>query len=142
VTRPIPTLTPETAPFFTGGRDGKLLIYRCRDCKYWSHPPVPRCPACLSAEVGPEPSSGRGTVASFTVNWHPWHAAFPPPYVIALVELDEQPGLRLTTNLVNCTVGDVGVGMPVLVSFEPVGDTGDIYLPVFEPEAGAQEAGR
>jgi uncharacterized protein len=141
--RPLPTLTPETIPFFTGGRHGELLVYRCGDCRYWLHPPAPRCPECLSANVGPELASGHGTVASFTVNWHPWHPAFPPPYVIALVELDEQPGLRLTTNLVNCPVGDVQVGIPVAVAFE---QTGDIYLPVFTPEGGrqsdGQEAGR
>ena len=133
VRRPVPTLTPETTPFFTAGRRGELLIYRCGGCGYWSHPPAPRCPECLSANVGPEPASGRGTVASFTVNWHPWHPAFPPPYVIALVELAEQPGLRVTTNLVRCAAGDVRVGMPVAVAFERAGD---IYLPVFAPESG------
>lgn len=135
--RPLPTLTPETFPFFTGGRHGELLIYRCGDCKYWSHPPAPRCPECLSATMGPEPASGHGTVASFTVNWHPWHPAFPPPYVIAIVELAEQPGLRLTTSLVNCAVDGVRVGMPVMVTFEPAGD---IYLPVFGPGSSGRQA--
>lgn len=137
--RPLPTLTPETIPFFTGGRHGELLIYRCGDCKYWSHPPAPRCPECLSANVGPELASGHGTVASFTVNWHPWHPAFPPPYVIAIVELAEQPRLRLTTNLVNCAVDGVRIGMPVVVAFERAGN---IYLPVFEPESSGRQANR
>jgi uncharacterized OB-fold protein len=133
----VPALTPETTPFFTGGRDGELLICRCGDCGYWSHPPTPRCPACLSSSVGPQRASGRGTLASFTVNWHPWHPAFPPPYVIAIVELDEQPGLRLTTNLVGCPPEAARVGLPVQVAFERAGQ---VWLPVFTPQAPVEGA--
>jgi hypothetical protein len=50
--------------------------------------------------------------------------------VIALVELVEQPGLRLTTNLVNVDAASVRSGMDVQVHFEPVDD---VWLPLFEP---------
>ena len=54
------------------------------------------------------------------------------PYVIGLVELVEQPGLRLTTNIVNCPPDKLAIGMPLKVVFETVND--DIALPLFEPE--------
>jgi uncharacterized OB-fold protein len=59
---------------------------------------------------------------------------FDAPYVVALVELEEQPGLRLTTNIVGCQVDDVTIGMPVVVEFE---DRGDVSLPQFGPARGA-----
>lgn len=50
------------------------------------------------------------------------------PYVIALVELDEQENLRLTTNLVDCDPESVRIGDRVSVRFT---QCGDIYLPLF-----------
>ena len=69
---------------------------------------------------------------TFTVNRHTYRPEVPPPYVVALVELDEQPGLRLTTNVVNCHVDEVEIGMRVRVVFERAGD--DVWVPVFEPD--------
>jgi uncharacterized OB-fold protein len=53
----------------------------------------------------------------------------PPPYVIALVELDEQPALRLMTNIVNCEPADVAIGARVRVVFE---HHDDVWIPLFE----------
>ncbi len=52
---------------------------------------------------------------TFTVNHQPWMPGPEPPYVVAIVELPEQDGLRLTTNIVNCAPDDVRIGMPVQV---------------------------
>jgi uncharacterized OB-fold protein len=53
------------------------------------------------------------------------------PYTTVVVELDDQPSLRLTTNLVDCQQDDVVVGMRVRVTFEP---SGDVWIPLFAPE--------
>jgi uncharacterized OB-fold protein len=133
----LPELTDANRHFWQGGRDGELVLLRCGDCGYWLHPPVPVCPIDGSKNLGPEATSGRGTVASFTVNHHPWLPGFEPPYVVALVELAEQEGLRLTTNLVSVAPDDVVIGQPVRVVFRHVPDpNGDVWLPLFEPEAG------
>jgi uncharacterized OB-fold protein len=87
------------------------------------------CPSCSSRAVAPEAVTGRGTVLTFTVNHQPW-GILEPPYVIAIVELAEQPGLRLTTNLVGIAPDEVRSGMLVQVRFE---HDGDVYLPLFEP---------
>lgn len=79
--------------------------------------------------------SGRARLFSFTVNHQPWFPGQEVPYVIGLVELVEQPGLRLTTNLVNCPLERVEIGMDLQVVFENV--SGEVALPLFEPAGGA-----
>jgi len=128
--RPFPALTPENEFFWTAGADGKLRFKRCQACKTWLHPPSPVCPTCLSKSIAVEDVSGRATVAACTINHHTWHPAFKPPYVIAIVEIEEAPYVRLTTNIVGCPPDDVRIGMPVQVLFEQVGPT---WLPMFEP---------
>jgi uncharacterized OB-fold protein len=51
--------------------------------------------------------------------------------VVAIVELEEQPSLRLTTNLVGCEPAAVRIGMPLRVVFEARED--GVFLPLFEP---------
>jgi len=125
---PIPQITDDNGAFWTGGREGELLIARCANCGYYVHPPSPRCPKCLSAEVEPQPVSGRGTVYSYTINRQAWVAGLEVPFVIAIVELDEQPGLRLMTNVVDCPPDEVEIGMPVEVAFV---ERGEAFIPVF-----------
>jgi uncharacterized OB-fold protein len=138
--RVLPRVTPENEHFWRGGRDGRLLILRCRSCGYWIHPPSPVCPRCLATELAPEAVSGRAEVHAHTVNEHPWIPGFDPPYVIAIVELPEQEGLRLTTNIVGCPPDDVAMGMPVRVTFQHYDENGyEVWLPLFEPD-GADAA--
>lgn len=128
--RMAPAVTDLNRAYWTGGAEGKLLIQRCAGCERWVHPPVDRCPACGSGQLRAQPVSGRGTVFTFTVNRHPFNPAVPLPYVIALVQLEEQDDLRVTTNIVNCPADDVTVGMQVQVLFE---EQDGLYLPLFEP---------
>jgi uncharacterized OB-fold protein len=130
--RVLPRITPDNEHFWRGGADGELRFLRCQDCGYWIHPPAPICPMCLGKDVAPEAVSGRAVVHTFTVNHQPWYPDLDPPYVIAIVALDEQEGLRLTTNIVNAEIDDVHIGMRVRVVFDAYDD---VYLPMFEPDA-------
>ena len=79
--------------------------------------------------------SGRARVATFTVNHQQWLPAPPVPYVVAIVEIEEQPSVRLMTNVVGCAPDAVRIGMPVRVVFEHHPDPeGDVWLPLFEPD--------
>jgi uncharacterized protein len=129
--RTLPKLGPENTPFWTGGAKGELLIHRCGTCDHYIHPPAPICARCLSRDVTAQPVSGRATVATYTVNHHPWAPDQPVPYVIAIVELEEQAKLYITTNIVGCSPEDVRIGMPVKVRFER---DEDVHLPMFAPE--------
>lgn len=131
--RLLPRLDDDNRAFWTGGERGELLVQRCADCGYYVHPAGPICPQCLSRKVAPEAVSGRGRVHSFTVNHQPWNPTMPTPYVIGLVELAEQDGLRLMTNIVGCEPDEIEFAMPVRVTFE---QHEDVWIPLFEPDPG------
>jgi uncharacterized OB-fold protein len=58
------------------------------------------------------------------------------PFVVAIVELPEQAGLCLTTNVIDCPIQDVAIGMPVRVVFE---QHDDVWIPFFRPaDVGAK----
>jgi uncharacterized OB-fold protein len=127
--RILPALTEVNRAFWTGGAEGKLLIQRCSACRRWIHPPTERCPNC-EGELRPEPVAGTGTIFTFTENHQQFHPDVVPPYLIAIVVLDEQEDLRLPTNIVNADASELRCGQPVRVRFEP---NGEIHVPMFEP---------
>jgi uncharacterized OB-fold protein len=132
--RVLPRLTDDNRFFWTSGADGRLRFLCCTTCGYFVHPPAPICPRCLTKTLEPKVVSGRAAVATFTINIQPWIPGFDPPYVVAIVEIDEQPDVRLTTNVVGCEPDEVRIGMPVVVHFEQYDD---VWLPLFEPAGGA-----
>jgi uncharacterized OB-fold protein len=134
--RVLPRLDDDNRFFWTGGEDGTLRFLRCQSCQQFVHPPVPVCPGCLDSELAPEPVSGRATVHSFTVNVQEWIPGS-DPYVIGLVSIDEQPDVRLITNLVDCDPDDIEIGSAVEVVFE---HQEDVYLPLFRPATAASAA--
>jgi uncharacterized OB-fold protein len=134
--RILPRLTDHNRDFWTAGARGELRFWRCQDCGSYIHPPQPICPVDHSKNLKTEAVSGRATLASFSVNHQPWMPGPELPYIVAIVEINEQPSVRLTTNLVNCAPDDARIGMPVRVTFERHEDPdGDVYIPLFEPDA-------
>jgi uncharacterized OB-fold protein len=137
-TRLAPNPTAESKAFWTGGRNGELLINRCHGCGHYFHPPGPACWRCQSTDVAPEPVSGKGTVAAYTVNRQPWIPGLDPPYIVAMVELADEPDVRLITNVVDVSLDDIRVGLPVQVFFEDwTAMSGEedsrVWLPLFRP---------
>ena len=130
--RLLPRVDDTNEFFWTAGRDGRLRFIRCQTCGYYVHPPSPICPIDLSKDLASSEVSGRGTVHTFTVNHQPWIPGYDPPYVIAIVEIEEQPDVRLMTNIVGCSPDDVYVGMPVEVRFD---HHDDVWLPLFGPRS-------
>jgi uncharacterized OB-fold protein len=128
--RMLPQMSEMNSYFWLGGADGRLHILQCQSCRYWIHPYAGRCPNCGSSDLAPEPVSGRGVVAGFTVNHQPWTPDVPVPYVVAIVELEERADLRLMTNLPRVPIDEMRIGLPVKVYFETQ-DNG-IFVPLFE----------
>ncbi|HEX3781295.1 MAG TPA: OB-fold domain-containing protein [Pseudonocardiaceae bacterium] len=124
-----PAEDPLTDFFWHSGADGLLRFQTCSACGYRTHPAGPVCARCLSPEVGPQPVSGLGTVLSHTVNVQQWNPG-QEPYVIALVGIDEQDDLRLTTNIVDCDPWSVSVGDRVSVVFL---ERHGVHYPLFRP---------
>lgn len=131
--RPLPAIDKDSAAFWTGGKDGQLLIHRCGDCGYYVHPPVRFCPKCESRAVAPQPVSGRGRIYTYSINYKQWVPGLPERYVVALVALEEQGDVLLPWNVVNCSPDDVAFDMPVKVLFER---HEDVWVPLFEPAEG------
>jgi uncharacterized OB-fold protein len=125
-----PKITDRNAHFWQAGADGVLRLLRCQNCATYLHPPAPVCRSCRSMNVHPQALSGRGVVFAYTVNRYQWVPGMEPPYVVALVELVEQAGLQLLTNVVGCPVDEVRTGMEVEVVFAR---NDDVFVPVFRP---------
>jgi uncharacterized protein len=131
--RMIPERREHNRAFWTGGADGQLLIQRCARCARWVSPPTSDCPDC-GGELVAAQVSGHGQVFTYTVNYHPFNPAVPPPYVIAIVQLEEQEDLRIAANIVGCEPESVRIGLPVEVAFERQELEDDaVYVPVFAP---------
>jgi acetyl-CoA acetyltransferase/uncharacterized OB-fold protein len=129
--RPVPERSLDTDFFWKAGGEGVLRIQGCQACGALRHPPSPICADCGSVDSEPVAVSGRGVVAAFTINHQAWSSAFTPPYVIAVVELVEDPRVRLTTNILGCPPDQVRVGMEVRVDFE---ERAGVWLPMFVPD--------
>lgn len=132
VVRPSPPSSALTRPYWDATAAGRLDLQACAACGERPFPPRLTCPACGSRDLAWSTVSGRGRVHTFTVVHRAPHPSFADevPFVVAVVELDEGP--RLTTNIVDCSPSDVTIGIPVEVTFLPLGD-GDVTLPVFRP---------
>ena len=128
-TRMLPRLDAVNRDFWTGGEQGELRIMQCRDCEGYVHPPRPVCNHCLSDNVAPTVVSGRGTVATYTVNHQPWMPGMEVPFIYARVALDDVPGVFLSTNIIGCPVDEVRIGDAVRVSFL---QQEDVWIPLFE----------
>jgi uncharacterized OB-fold protein len=133
----VPVVHEHERPFWTGGARGELVVQRCGDCGRYSHPPVLRCRHDHSAALEWTVVSGRGRVEAWSVNEHQWFPDFPPPYVVALVTLEEDPGTRILTNLLAIDPAEIRHGMAVEATFVELGPSGDsdgaLWAPVFVP---------
>ena len=125
-----------TQPYWEGVRRRKLLVQQCRGCGNLWHPPTPICPHCQAKDYEWHAVSGRGVVYSYTIVHHPAHPAVVDkvPYLVALVTLDEGP--RVVSNILNCPIDKVTVGMPVRLTFQEIAD--GVVLPQFEPTDGSR----
>lgn len=134
--RPLPLPDEVSAFFWDGAREGRLLIQRCGACSKYQYPPDVVCTFCQSLDAEGAAVSGRGVLYSYSVVDRAFNQGFVDalPYVLALVELDEQPGLRMVANIVEAGETPLEVGMPLEVAFE---DRGEVVMPQFRPARAA-----
>ncbi len=135
--RPLPLPDDATRAYWQACRAGSLQMQRCSACAHVRFPPRPMCPRCQSFESEWGVMSGRGRLYSWVVCHPPLLPAFASraPLVIALVELEESPKLRIVGNLFDCPASEIAIGMPLEVFFEEV--TADVSLPQWRPAASS-----
>lgn len=131
-TKPLPDFRPETKPYWEATKNHDLKLPRSKGGnRFFFYPRALSPYDDMSQDLEWEKVSGRGKVWTFSIhNMGPTKAyKGDPPYVVALVDLDE--GVRMMTNIVGCDPGDVTIGMEVEVVFDDVTD--DVTLPKFKP---------
>lgn len=119
---PLPDVEdPLTAEFFTGAARNELMIPRCTACQAWVWYPEPSCPAC-GGDLRWTATSGRATLFSWAVVQRPFLPAFAEmiPFVTALVALEEDPGVRIVTYIVDADPGQLRADLPLDVTFRPL----------------------
>lgn len=139
--KPLPAISQTTRPYWEAAKRHQLVMQRCQECGHYRHPPGETCPHCLCDRLIWERVSGRGTVYSWAVFHQVYHPAFADdaPYAVVVVELEE--AVRLTTSLIDCSIENITIGMAVEVVFDDVSE--EISLPRFRPRLGLSDsAGR
>jgi hypothetical protein len=79
--------------------------------------------------------TGPGRIYSYTVNYQQWLPGLESPYVIAVVDFPDHPGVRVVGRLRGVTPEEVTIGTEVDVGFEPGPD--GLVLPSFAPAGGS-----
>ncbi|MGH8765131.1 MAG: Zn-ribbon domain-containing OB-fold protein [Burkholderiales bacterium] len=108
-----PSVNPENKPYFDAAASGKLVLKFCLGCKEYHHYPRSLCPFCFSDKTEWRDAKGTGTVYTYSV----LRRGAPEPYCITYVALDE--GVTMLSNLVDCDLDALKIGMKVKVVFKP-----------------------
>ena len=123
--------------FWEGTGHGELRIQQCSDCGRYRHLPTPMCPECSSLNYIWTRVSGRGFVYSYVIVRHPVHPAIrereQTPYNVCMIELVEQEGLRVCSNVLQVAPEDISIGMSVQATFIAAVDDLEVTLPLFLP---------
>ncbi len=130
MTSGLPTADGDSAPFWDAAREGRLVLQRCSSCARLQHYPRSLCVVCHSQDLDFIDATGAGVVHSFTVvHRSPDPEQFQPPYVVALIRLDEGP--IMMSNVVGIDPDEVYCELPVRVDWRDLDDGN--RLPVFRP---------
>lgn len=109
-------ITHDNKAHYRGRLARQLLINRCADCGEWHHPPRSVCPSCWSENVAPIEVGGSGTI-HLAVLLHQGPPAegvdYNSPYPVVTVELDDAPGVRFTTTVIDAALDQAAIGRRV-----------------------------
>lgn len=129
---PAPLVTQANEAFWAATAEGRFQLQRCNECDTVLWFPRRHCPSCWTENVSTFDASGKGVVYSFTIiRKGAMLYKESGPFVVAYVELAEGP--RVMTNIVDCDVDAVEVGMPVEVVWHDTGKGNSLYR--FRPTA-------
>ncbi len=130
--RPVPVNDdPDTAGFWEAARRGELAVRVCPRCETAVHFPRAYCDRCPGSPTEWRAVRPRGTLYSWTRCEHQVHRAFPVPYTVVLVELDDHPAVRLVGYLPGTP--ELEIGCPMGATFEALAD--GTVLPQWAPLA-------
>ena len=108
-------------PFFDAANEGRLVIQNCKSCSRLIHPPAPACDQCGSGDnLDWKEMSGRGKIYNYGVVYDcPVRLLQDElPFNLAVIMLDEDPGIQMYSHLPGTPLDEVPVGASVEVVFE------------------------
>jgi uncharacterized OB-fold protein len=128
----------EFRKFWVSCAEHILVMPLCLTCGKLRWYPRSMCHRCHSLDWDWTPVSGKGRIFTYSVVRRAFDPGFADeiPFVVALVELDEEPEIHLVTRISGCRPEDVSIGIPVVVDFQKV--DGDLTLPYFTPISAAE----
>ena len=130
--KPLPEFRPETKPFWDAAKEHRLVIPRSRETgEFFFYPRALSPGEDMSDDIEWVESEGRGKVWTFSIHHMGPSKAYKgePPYVVALIEMEE--GVKMMSNVVDVDPHEVSIGMDVQVVFDDVTD--EVTLPKFKP---------
>ncbi len=127
VARILPRPTVLSQPYWDGCREGVLRLQHCADCAQYQFYPRIICSHCGGTRLAWQASRGCGVIASFTIVRHGISAAYPAPYTVVLVDLQEGP--RMMSSIVDAEPDQLCVGARVEAAFAEWSE--GMVLPVF-----------
>ncbi len=133
---PKPAATPRAvmglydAPLWESIRAHRLSMQRCGACATLRYPPAPVCPACLAEEAHWVPVQGGGEILSWVIFHRGYLPAYPPPYNVITVRLDEGP--IMVSNLEGPEPEGTWIGQRVALTYVTMPD--GVVLPRFRLE--------
>jgi uncharacterized OB-fold protein len=136
---PLPDVTWEpAAPFWAAAAEGRLVIPRCDRCARLCWYPRPMCPGCEGSAFTWADMAGRGQLFSWVVVRHPFLKQFGEkvPFVTGLVSLEEDPSVRMATEVVDGDPDQLEFDQPMEVTFRPLrfgGIDGAVVAPLWRP---------
>jgi uncharacterized protein len=132
----LPSPNAETQAYWDGARNNELVIQQCQDCQALIHPPAYFCTRCATIipHLGHTTVSGKGSLYSFALHYDNQIKGFEDktPYILALIELDEQAGLTVYGNVLNAAYEELRLGMPMEAIWEET-DNPDIKIMQWQP---------
>jgi uncharacterized OB-fold protein len=130
---PQPVMGLYDAPMWQSIREGAMRLQCCKDCGGFQYPPAPVCTHCLSSELEWRLLSGRGRVISWVIFHKSYLEAYPQPYNVVAVRLEEGP--VLISNLEAPVPEGNWIGTPVSMVYSTMPD--GFILPRFVVDANA-----
>lgn len=131
--KPLPKVDQYNYEYFEGAKQDKLVIQYCTHCEEYIFYPRQICNKCLNDSLIWKNTTGEGEVHSFAIIYRPQHDSLFEDVPIILVAVKLKEGPILISNIVDCEVSEVEIGMKLKVKGYQIEDEVDISVPVFQP---------
>lgn len=120
-TKPSPVPDEVSKPFWDACNEGRLVVQNCTTCSRLQHPPAKACPQCGSeSNLEFRQMSGRGTIHGYCVSHDSRVMMLQAiqPFNLAVIELEDDPDIKMLSHLPGTPTDEVPVGAKVQVEFE------------------------